>query len=161
MTDGHVHAVVTMRRDLKDGNTYRAYVVPDSPFDPFLADVARRLRGHGPLNFQFRVAGGVPKIFEINARFSGTTPMRAHAGFNEVDRLLRHVLLGEPVPHASLREIVVLRYWDELVVRPEELQAVSAGDPGARLGSRHSCGAAWKRGVADAEILVRGYPRSR
>lgn len=120
------HAVVTMRRDLKDGNTYRAYVQPDSPYDPFLAEVARKLRGFGPLNFQFRVAGGAAKIFEINARFSGTTPLRAYAGFNEVHCLLRHLLFGEPVPRPSLREAVILRYWDEVVVDPDQVSALSS-----------------------------------
>ncbi len=124
--DGRVHAVVTMRRDLRDGNTYRAYVEPRSGHDAFLADVARRLNGHGSLNFQFRVADGVPKIFEINARFSGTTPLRAYAGFNEVDALLRHLLRGEPIVRPELREVVILRYWDELVVAPDQLARISA-----------------------------------
>lgn len=129
VSDDHVHSVVTMRRDLRDGNTYRAYVVPDSPFDSFLAQVARRLHGFGPVNFQFRVEGGVPKIFEINARFSGTTPLRAYAGFNEVDHFLRHLLRGDPIPKPSLRNFVILRYWDELVIDPERLDAMSAAAP--------------------------------
>ncbi len=50
------------------------------------------------MNFQFRLdRDGRPRPFEINARFSGTTPLRALAGFNEVEMALRHVLLGEPV----------------------------------------------------------------
>ncbi len=127
MTEGRVHAVVTMRRDLRDGNTYRAYVLPESPFDAYLAEVGHRLRAFGPVNFQFRVANGIAKIFEINARFSGTTPLRAYAGFNEVDRLLRHVLRGDPIPRPSLREMIILRYWDEVVVRPDQVAAISAG----------------------------------
>jgi len=128
-TEGRVHAVVTMRRDLKDGNTYRAYVEPETPFDGFLATVASALRGHGSVNFQFRVDKGVPKIFEINARFSGTTPLRAYSGFNEVDYLLRYLLAGEPIPSPSLRRVTVLRYWDEIVVEPEQVGAMSKATP--------------------------------
>ena len=129
VSDDQVHSVVTMRRDLRDGNTYRAYVVPDSPFDSFLAQVAGKLHGFGPVNFQFRVENGVAKIFEINARFSGTTPLRAYAGFNEVDHFLRHVLRGDSIPTPSLRNFVVLRYWDELVIDPERVDAMSAAAP--------------------------------
>jgi carbamoyl-phosphate synthase large subunit len=118
--ENDVRSVVTMRRDLRDGNTYRAYIEPDSPFNGFLSNAAQTLGGYGPLNFQFRVAKGVPKIFEINARFSGTTPLRAYAGFNEVDLLLRHVVLDEPIPPPLLTKIVVLRYWEEVVVREEQ-----------------------------------------
>jgi carbamoyl-phosphate synthase large subunit len=125
IVDGSVKAVVTMRRDLKDGNTYRAYVEPASPFNDLLAKIAERLRGIGSINFQFRSEEGVPKIFEINARFSGTTPLRAYAGFNEVDHIVRHFVCGDPIPAPTLRPMVVLRYWDEIVIDPEELNTFS------------------------------------
>jgi len=129
IVDGAAQAVVTMRRDLRDGNTYRAYVQPECVHNSFLADVAGLLGGYGPLNFQFRVADGQPKIFEINARFSGTTPLRAYAGFNEVDYLLRQILFGEHIPSPALREAVILRYWDEIVLQPEQLRALSGDGP--------------------------------
>ncbi|MDJ0795925.1 MAG: ATP-grasp domain-containing protein [Calothrix sp. MO_167.B12] len=122
---GVAKAVVTMRRDLRDGNTYRAYVQPDAPFNSLLGKVAEQLGGVGPLNFQFRVDQGVPKIFEINARFSGTTPLRAHAGFNEVDYLVRHYVLGDPIPVPQVRAIAIFKYWDEIVVEPEQLERLT------------------------------------
>jgi carbamoyl-phosphate synthase large subunit len=124
--DGSVKAVVTMRRDLRDGNTYRAYVEPDSPFDGLLSIIAERLGGLGSTNLQFRSEEGVPKIFEINARFSGTTPLRALAGFNEVDHIVRYFVCGDPIPTPDLRPIVVLRYWDEAVVEPGQLHSLSS-----------------------------------
>ena len=40
---------------------------------------------YGPCNFQFRLDSfGIPRVFEINARFSGTTYMRTLSGFDEV-----------------------------------------------------------------------------
>jgi carbamoyl-phosphate synthase large subunit len=125
VADGRAQAIVTMRRDLRDGNTYRAYVEPDSTFDPLLSEVAETLGGSGPLNFQFRVAQGVPKIFEINARFSGTTPFRAYAGFNEVDMLVQHVVNGEPILQPTLEPVVVLRYLDEMVITRSQLAALT------------------------------------
>jgi carbamoyl-phosphate synthase large subunit len=125
IVDGSVKSVVTMRRDLKDGNTYRAYVEPDSPFNGFLSQVAEKLGGLGSMNFQFRSDNGVPRVFEINARFSGTTPLRAYAGYNEVDHIVRHFVRGDPIPVPVLRPVVILRYWDEVVIEPESLNALA------------------------------------
>jgi carbamoyl-phosphate synthase large subunit len=117
-------AVVTMRRDLRDGNTYRAYVEPNASFDPLLARIAEKLGGMGPLNFQFRIDQGIPKIFEINARFSGTTPFRTHAGFNEVNYILRHHVLGESIPEPIICPVSVFRYWNEIIVKPNQISLV-------------------------------------
>jgi carbamoyl-phosphate synthase large subunit len=122
IVDGSVIGVVTMRRDLRDGNTHRAYVMPNSPYDELLAMIAQKLGGEGVINFQFRVAHDVPKIFEINARFSGTTPFRAYAGFNEVDYLVQHYTSGTPIPRPSVAPVVILRYMNEVVIQPEQLQ---------------------------------------
>lgn len=56
---------------------------------------ALALKEYGPANFQIRVGSDGPAIFEINARFSGTTVMRALAGFNEVKPAVRWAVFGE------------------------------------------------------------------
>jgi carbamoyl-phosphate synthase large subunit len=48
-------------------------------------EIAKELNSVGPLNIQLRLAGEKVYIFEINPRFSGTSPMRALAGFNELE----------------------------------------------------------------------------
>lgn len=122
VVNSQVVGVVTMRRDLRDGNTHRAYVMPDSPYDEILTSIAQKLGGEGVINFQFRVAHDVPKIFEINARFSGTTPFRAYAGFNEVDHLVQHYTSGTPIPKPTVAPVVILRYMNEVVIQPGEIQ---------------------------------------
>ncbi len=134
MANGRVQAIVTMRRDLRNGNTYRAYVEPDSAYDSLLCVIAEKLGGDGPLNFQFRVADGLPKIFEINARFSGTTPFRAYAGFNEVDAVVRQVLWGEPVAATAVNPVIILRYWNEIVIDTAEMSTLTTQ---GRLTSPH------------------------
>jgi carbamoyl-phosphate synthase large subunit len=47
------------------------------------------------VNVQCRFVGGRPTIFEINPRFSGTTSLRAMAGYNEPEELLRCAVLGQ------------------------------------------------------------------
>jgi carbamoyl-phosphate synthase large subunit len=67
--------------------------------------IASAIGSRGPLNLQGRFANGVFMLFEINPRFSGTTYLRALAGYNEPDMLMRHHLRGEtiaqPVPFAA------------------------------------------------------------
>jgi carbamoyl-phosphate synthase large subunit len=119
--DGACRASIVMRRDLRDGNTFRAYVDDYPELDAQVRAMATALGAYGPANFQFRVAGGLAKVFEINARFSGTTPFRRHAGFDEVELVLRHVLLGEPVTQPAVEKMTILRYFAETVVRPGDL----------------------------------------
>jgi carbamoyl-phosphate synthase large subunit len=119
--DGKCAASIVMRRDLRDGNTYRAYVDAYPELNSAVRRVADRLKPYGPANFQFRLDDGEPKIFEINSRFSGTTPLRAHAGFNEVEMSIRHILYGEPIVQPEVRPLVLLRHWEETIVPPGSL----------------------------------------
>ena len=78
-----------------------------------------------PANFQFRIDKfGVPKVFEINGRFSGTTPLRAHAGFNEVEMCIRKVLWDEPIVQPDILSVTILRHWSETVITSERTDAI-------------------------------------
>jgi carbamoyl-phosphate synthase large subunit len=122
--DSEVLSIV-MQRHLRDGNTFRAFVKPFPELNAFVQRVAHTLAPWGPVNFQFRVDGqGIPKIFEINARFSGTTPLRARAGFNEVEMAVRYLLEGQRPQAPSVQQVCFLRYLDEVMV---DLDAVDCG----------------------------------
>jgi len=114
--DGHCQASITMRRDLRDGNTYRAFPMPDFAHDAELRKIVEAIGAHGPINLQFRLVKDIVKIFEINGRFSGTTPLRGLVGFREVEMVLRHLLHNEPVVQPAVTTDVILRYWMETVV---------------------------------------------
>lgn len=113
---GECRASIVMRRDLRDGNTYRARVEEYPELNAQVVAIAEKLSPFGPANFQFRLADGRVKVFEINARFSGTTPLRMRAGFNEVELVLRHILFGEPITQPIVRTAMILRHWSETVV---------------------------------------------
>src|SRR5262249_4812811 len=53
--EGQVEASIVMRRDLRDGNTYRAYVEPFPELNAAVQEIGQRLAPHGPANFQFRL----------------------------------------------------------------------------------------------------------
>lgn len=116
--DGEVKTRIFLRRYLRDGNTSLAHHSPDTPpsVRDYVESVAVQLGPHGPCNFQLRLGeDGVPRLFEINARFSGTTYMRTLFGLNEVEYLL-HYLLGESPPAPRLRYGKILRYPEEFYV---------------------------------------------
>lgn len=134
--ENRCRGVIVMRRILRDGDTYKAFVEHPSPLEPAVRALAEALSPFGACNFQLRVKDGVPYVFEINARCSGTTAARTLAGFNELRMIADHLLRGVE-PAYSIREISILRYWQELVVpngRIAELRenGVLAGD-GTRL----------------------------
>ena len=92
-----------MKRTLRDGNTWTAQVVNDRSLQVSVSKFAEALNPYGPCNFQFRLDSfGNPRVFEINARFSGTTYMRTLSGFDEVAWSILHALSGSfPVDIAS------------------------------------------------------------
>ncbi len=115
--EGQEPATIVMRRDLRDGNTYRAYVEEFPELNAKVREWTLALKPHGPCNFQFRVDGnGEPRCFEINARFSGTTPFRALAGFNEVEMCIDYLMHGTPIRQPVVKPMTILRYWNEMVV---------------------------------------------
>jgi carbamoyl-phosphate synthase large subunit len=129
--DGVCHGPIVMRRTLRAGDTYKAFVVRDPKIEEHVRAVAEVLNPFGACNFQLRLKGGEPCIFEINPRCSGTTYARALAGFNEPRMIADYVLRGV-APRYEIREITVLRYWKELVVANDRLAALQKG---GRLGS--------------------------
>lgn len=136
VVDGRCQGVVVLRRDLRLGNTYRAYREPGcSAFDAFVIRVAEALGPYGPCNFQFRIRNGEPVVFEINARFSGTTPVRAIFGFNEVAAIVDRVLDGKPIPAPHLREGIVLRTTGDLFVNAAQVEVLRRA---GRLDTSHA-----------------------
>jgi len=113
--DGQLRGTLALHRELLEGTTYRAEA-GDFPMVRAEAErIARALKAMGPCNIQIRVSNNRAVCFEINNRFSGTTPARARLGFNEVEAALRHFVLNEPAVDLPLiTNGVMLRYWNEM-----------------------------------------------
>jgi carbamoyl-phosphate synthase large subunit len=84
--------------------------------------IAIAVGSRSALNIQGRLKNGELVPFEINPRFSASTYLRAMAGFNEVDILLRRLAFNEPALPAPLREGWYLRSLTELYVDPKEVR---------------------------------------
>lgn len=117
-------ATIVMRRELRDGNTYRAWVEPFPELNAKVREWTLALQPWGPCNFQFRVdANGEPRCFEINARFSGTTPFRMLAGFNEVEMCIDFLMHGRPIRQPEIKSMTILRYWNEMAIHDHAVAA--------------------------------------
>jgi carbamoyl-phosphate synthase large subunit len=123
--DGRVRGAIVMRRELMHGTTTWAEVGEFPEVRAEVVRIVRALRPRGPCNVQLRMTEKGPVCFEINVRFSGTTPVRARLGFNEVEAVLRHFVLGEPATDFPvIRNGIVVRYWNELYVSPKAVAAL-------------------------------------
>ncbi len=80
--------------------------------------IARAVKSKGPLNIQCRYVDGKVYPFEINPRISGTAHMRALAGVNEPDLLIRKYVLGEKLPENIVpKKGLVIRGLEEMFVK--------------------------------------------
>lgn len=117
--------VLALKRVLRAGDTYRAVPVKSDRIEQYVQKVASRLDLDGGCNFQLRLdAQGQPKIFEINCRFSGTTPFCAELGFNPLAFYLKH-RMGQAYTPAIQYDAMVLRYWTEVVVKQAQVRQLN------------------------------------
>jgi carbamoyl-phosphate synthase large subunit len=122
--DGKCYGIIVMKRILRDGDTYKAFVVSDPAIEDYVRRAAEALKPFGACNFQLRVCDGVPYIFEINARCSGTTYCRTLAGFNE-PLMVADFLIHGKLPDYKIQEITIMRYWNELLVSNDRIEKLS------------------------------------
>jgi carbamoyl-phosphate synthase large subunit len=122
--DGKCHGIIIMKRILRDGDTYKCFSVSNPEVEEVLHNVYSCLKPFGACNIQFRLRDGIPYIFEINARCSGTTASRTLAGFNE-PKMIADFLLQGTIPTFQIQYVSILRYWKELVVENEMVLKLS------------------------------------
>ena len=76
--------------------------------------IAEILNPTAPINIQCRYINNEVIPFEINPRFSGTTSLRAMAGYNEPDVLIRRDVFGEKISiHFKYSNKILLRKLQE------------------------------------------------
>ena len=121
---GKNYGVMTSKRWLRNGDTYKAIFKKNPEIEKFVAKVGLKLNLYGPCNFQLRKSGNKIKIFEINCRFSGTTGAASFLGFNVANWLMQKELFGRPLKKLSFREAYMFRYWNELFIDGVQLASL-------------------------------------
>ena len=121
---GVVSDVLCLKRDLRAGDTFRAFPIKSELIENYVRSIAIDIGLEGSCNFQLRLnSNGMPVIFEINSRFSGTTPFCSLLGFNPVEFCLKSklgLIYSSNIDYTK----VVLRHWCEVVVSSEELRSI-------------------------------------
>lgn len=110
--------IIVLRRNLKEGNTFISNYRNDFPeiITSYLKEVVECLKPFGACNFQLRLDNkGLPKIFEINSRHSGTTYIRSLFGFKEIEYIINSLLFDKEIEF-ELKEGTVVRYFNEFFV---------------------------------------------
>jgi carbamoyl-phosphate synthase large subunit len=131
----YVMSSVSIRKTLKNGQTYKAFIDDYREVRRTSEEAALKLGGIGSINIQAKLIGNKPKIFEINPRFSATCPMRSAAGINEPDIVFRNFVLGEEIRVKTYRKLLCMRYWNEVYTDfPTYEKARSTG----RVGNNNS-----------------------
>ena len=95
--NGNLRGHIILKRFLKSGTTSICTVVQNQLIDDEVEKICSRLKPVGPINFQMRIDGSRVVCFEMNVRYSGTTAIRNHFGFKDVEAGLKEYLLDEDI----------------------------------------------------------------
>lgn len=114
--DGKMIGPFTARRTVRGGTSWHIEVAEIKALHAPLLAIACAIDYIGSLNIQLMLTerGAIP--FELNARFSGTTAVRAHFGFNEPAMALLSFFYNEDVPAPIIRAGIALRYHEEVFI---------------------------------------------
>jgi carbamoyl-phosphate synthase large subunit len=115
--------VIVMRRILRDGDTHKCFSEKNPVIETAVTKITEAIKPFGACNIQLRMKNGIPYVFEINARCSGTTASRTLCGFNEPKMIADYLLKGIE-PAYEIQEKTILRYWKELVVENDEVKEI-------------------------------------
>jgi carbamoyl-phosphate synthase large subunit len=124
--DNRSYGVISMRRKMRfGGHTTTAKVIDFPEVDGLVKKVSEKLNPFGPCNFQSRLVNGIPYIFEINCRFSGTTSTCALFGFNNVEASLKKAILGEEIKDLTHKKGYMFRHFHEVYVPLEDVEKIN------------------------------------
>lgn len=129
---GQILGPFIARRTVKGGTSWLVEVLDDLALHEPLLQLGYLLDFMGSINIQLMMREGIPIPFELNARFSGTTAVRAHFGFNEPKMALLSFFYGEPIKKPHIRQGLAFRYNEEVFV---EQVSSSNCDPKSHSGT--------------------------
>lgn len=123
--DKRCYGVISMNREMRFGGHTTKAIIKDFPeINKQIKKIAEIFNAFGPANFQSRLVNGIPLVFEINCRFSGTTPFCSELGFNTVESAVRHIVLKEKILDLKHKNGVILRYFNEVFIPHNNIEQV-------------------------------------
>lgn len=105
----------------------QGYIIKHPSIQARCEELALAIGARGPMNIQLRLVDGDICVFEVHPRFSGTTSIRASAGFNEPDVLIRNFLFGETIGRLDYRHnVAAIRAFQHTLVPLEAMDMEKA-----------------------------------
>lgn len=126
--NGEVIGPFTSRRTLRGGSSWVVEVDEFKELYGLLNSIGDVVPSMGSLNVQLMIGPDGPVPFEFNARFSGTTAIRAFFGFNEPQMVLQNYYLHEDLPQVNIRKGTVLRYLEEVFIEGKVASGLEGND---------------------------------
>ncbi len=90
--NGTFEDLIILKRKLLNGMTIFAESVNNEAIYNQCKLITQELCVYGPLNIQLRMHNNIPVCFEMNVRFSGTTPMRNLLGYMDLQAFIDEYL---------------------------------------------------------------------
>ena len=122
--DGQLLAVQTAKSVKKFGQSYKTIIEDNNELEEVVCKISKTLKATGPLSLQLIKTQLGYSTFELNARFTGAQIVRAYAGQNGPDILVRNWLTGEKIYPQIARELVAFYYHDFGYLPLEEFKKV-------------------------------------
>ena len=111
-------AVPRVRLETRDGVSSKGRVLRDPDIERLCLEMARHVGLKGPTSMQLRRDGeGRLKFLEIHPRIAGGSFFSALAGVN-IPKLLVDMIAGTEFALPTAKDILVLRYYEEVVIDP-------------------------------------------
>lgn len=117
--DGFVFDPIIMRRRLQNGSSVYVEVVENIDIKIYCKNICHKFGSIGPMNIQLRLnKDSQPVCFEINLRYSGTTPIRAEFGFNDVEAAIKEYVLESKIEDIfNIQYGYSIRYLNEIYIK--------------------------------------------
>lgn len=123
--DGTLLSIVPKEAVDKRGITQVGTTRAVPAIDELCKGIAAALAPKGPFNVQLILGeDGVPRVIEINPRYSTTMALTLAAGVNEVDLVLRHARGEEPGRVTFEPDLMMIRYTAQVYVKEAEWKPI-------------------------------------
>ncbi|MBL0218872.1 MAG: ATP-grasp domain-containing protein [Myxococcales bacterium] len=123
--DGTLLSIIPKEAVDKRGITQVGVTRAVPAIDELCRAIAKALDPRGPFNVQLIFGeDGVPRVIEINPRYSTTMALTLAAGVNEVDAVLRHARGEDPGRLTFEPDLMMIRYTAQVYVKEADWQPI-------------------------------------
>ncbi len=108
------------KRKLVNGTSWVVEIINDKKISNLVLKIAKLIDNQGTFNIQLKNRKNGPVPFEFNPRFSGTTSIRSHFGFNEPEMFVKNFIQNKSLKNPNLKKGISLRYIEEIFLNGAE-----------------------------------------